>query len=285
MRFLKRAFLVPVLVLVAAAAQADVDVRVPVATQVQGAVFYRTSLMIGNGSGSREPNIELRLTYRSPADGTMQNATVDEGKLSPRRVLTYDDIIQHFKDAGAIRAADQNAALFGTLRVSFNATGQTFDDSIAEARTYSPATGGGTNGIAYVGRNVATAGAQIVKAAVRNGSLGSDGNTRANIGFVNEGGTLTDVDVVYYDGTTGAEVKQFTITDLAVGEVKQYNNIFAGLPAATTKLVIRATAVDAGARISGYGVQLDNTTNDGSFFLMVEPDDGCYQPPTTGIKP
>jgi len=280
MRVFKRVLLVPLAFLGAAAARADIDLRVPVGTQVQGVVFYRTSLMIGNGSGSRQPVIELRLTYRSPVDGTMQNATVNEGMLPPRRVLTFEDIIQHFKDEGVIRAADQNAAIFGTIRVSFDATGQALEDSIAEARTYSPGAGGGTNGIAYVGRNVVTARSRTLKTAVRNGPLGADGTSRANIGFVNEGPTATNIDVVYYDGATGAEVRQFTVSDLAIGEVKQFNNVFAGLPASTTTLIIRATASAAGARISGYGVQLDSVTNDGSFFLMVEDEEDCYQPPT-----
>ncbi len=279
MRYIQRALLVSLLLLGPAAAQADIDLRIPVGTQVQGVVFYRTSIMLGNGSGSRQPLIEMRLVYRSTVDGTIQSATLQEGTLPPHRVLTFEDIIQHFKDSGVIRAADQSAAIFGTITVSFDATGQLLEDSIAEARTYSPGSGGGTNGIAYVGRNIVTAGSERLKAAVRNGPLGADGTTRANIGLVNEGTTLTDVDVVYYDGATGAEVKQFTVSDLAVGEVRQFNNVFAGLPAGTTTLIIRATALAAGARISGYGVQLDSVTNDGSFFLMVEDEEDCYQPP------
>ncbi len=279
MRPLSRLSLVPLLLLASSAALADIDVRIPVVTQVQGVVFYRTSLMVGNGSSSRRPVIQMRLVYRSFVDGSIQSATLDEGQLAPHRVLTFDDIIQHFKDSGVIRPADQTAAIFGTLTVSFNANGQVVEDSIAEARTYSPGSGGGTNGIAYVGRNVVTAGSTTIKAAVRNGPLGSDGTTRANIGFVNEGPSVTDIDVSYYDGDTGTQVKTFTVHDLAVAEVVQFNNVFSGLPAGTKTLIIRANATAAGVRISGYGVQLDSVTNDGSFFLMVEEDDDCFRTP------
>ncbi len=276
MRTLKRLLVAPLLLLGPSLARADVDVRIPVVTQVQGVVFYRTSLMIGNGSSTRRPVIEMKLVYRSFVDGKLQSATVQEGMLAPRHVLTFEDIVQHFKDAGAIRAADLTAAIFGTLTVSFNTNGQLLEDCIAEARTYSPGGSGGTNGIAYIGRNVVTAGGENIKAAVRNGPLGADGTTRANIGFVNEGNTTTDVEVVYYDGATGTQVKAFTIHDLPPGEVVQFNNVFAGLSAKT--LIIRASALAAGGRISGYGVQLDSVTNDGSFFLMVEDEAGCYQP-------
>ncbi len=278
MRIPTRTLLVPFLLLGPMAALADVDLRIPVVTQVQGAVFYRTSLMIGNGSSSRQPLIELRLVYRSSVDHTMQSATLQEGMLAPHRVLTFEDIIQHFKDSGVIRSVDRTAAIFGTLTVSFNANGQLLEDSIAEARTYSPANGGGTNGIAYVGRNIVTAGSERIKAAVRNGPLGADGTTRANLGFVNEG-ARTDVDVIYYDGSTGVQLKAFTIPDLAAGEVVQFNNVFSGLPAGTTKLIVFASAQAAGGRISGYGVQLDSVTNDGSFFLMFEDTDDCYTVP------
>ena len=264
-------------------ALADIAVRVPVVTQVQGAALFRTSLTVANGSGGHSADIVLRLSYRSLVDGTFQNVTLSEGSLLPHRTLFFEDIVQHFKDEGSIRSQDRTANLFGTLLVTFVASGQQLEDSIAEARTYSAANGGGTNGIAYIGRNASTAGSDTIKGAVRNGAFGADGTTRANIGFVNEGTVVTDVEITYYDGATGATLKDFVQSSLSVGEVVQLNNIFAdsAVPPGTRSIVVRAQAVAGNGRISGYGVQLDSVTQDASFFLMVEENQcgGGYVPP------
>ena len=259
---------------------ADVVLRIPIVTQIQGAVFYRTSVTIGNGSGNHSVNIALRLVYRSLADGSLQSVTLNEGQLQQSRTLFFEDIIQHFRDEGVIRAADASVAIFGTLQVTFIAVSHAIEDSLAEARTYSP-DGAGTLGIAYVGRDADLAGSKIIKAAMRNGSFGTDGTTRANIGFVNEGTVPTTVAITYRDGTTGQEVGQFTTPELRPGEVTQLNNIFSNLPAGTRTVIVRASASATNGRISGYGVQLDSVTNDGAFFLFVEEEEDCiYTPPT-----
>jgi hypothetical protein len=256
-----------------AAALADISVRVPVVTQVQGVVLFHTSVTVANGAGGRTPELSYRLAYRSLADGTFQNATLDGGSILPHRTIFFEDIIQHFKDSGAIRSQDRNIGVFGTLTVTFADVGQLLEDSIVEARTYSSANGGGTNGIAYIGRDIRTAGAETIKSGMRNGSFGADGTTRANIGIVNEGGTATDVELTYFDGATGTQLKELTLTSLLPGEVVQLNNIFADLPAGTRSLVVRAQAQTANGRISGYGVQIDSVTQDGAFFLFVESDE------------
>lgn len=263
-----------------AAALADVTLRVPVVTQVQGAVFYRTSVTIGNGSGSHSVNIALRLIYRSSADGTIQNVTLNEDPLQQSRVLFFEDIIQHFKDEGVIRVQDANGSLFGTLQVTFVALNHDLNESIVEARTYSPG-GGGTNAIAYVGRDVLTAGSETIRAAVRNGSFGADGTTRTNIGFVNEGTVPTTVAVSYRDGASGQVLREFTTAELRPGEVTQQNNIFtqSGVPAGTRTMIVRAQAQAVNGRISGYAVQLDSVTNDGAFFLFAEEEDDCVYSP------
>ena len=256
-------------------AAAAVSQRVPVVTQVQGAVFYRTFLTIGNASSSPTAATSLTLTYRSPIDGSLQIRPMPlASPIAPGGAQVFEDIIQAFKDAGAIRAQDLSAGLFGTLTVT--ASGLSTDSGLSVvARTYSPAAGGGTNGIAYVGRSTASSGSSTkVVAFVRNGTFGTDGTTRANIGIVNEGATTTDVHITYFDASTGSAVKQFDLSSvaghsLAAGEVVQLNNIFAGLPGSTKIIRVEARPLSA-AVISGYGVQLDSVTNDGSFFLMTE---------------
>jgi hypothetical protein len=114
--------------------------------------------------------------------------------------------------------------------------------------------------------------------SVRSGLFGNDGSTRANVGIVNEGSGESDVAVTYFDGATGVQLKQFLISSragrlLAENEVYQLNNIFNDpvIPGTTHTIVVEAEAAGAsGNYVSVYGVQLDNTTNDGSFFFMEE---------------
>lgn len=256
---------------------AAVSQRIPVVTQVQGVVFYRTFLMIGVASGSPSVTPTLTLTYRSPSDGSVQSPalTLDE-PIAGGQSRTFEDVLQAFKDAGAIRAADHDAGLFGTLEVEAPTLTDPSQLSVV-ARTYSPAAGGGTNGIAYVGRDTAISGSTAgVIAFVGNGDFGASGSTRANIGLVNEGTTATDVRITYLDALSGAKIKEFNLSDAAhhglePGEVAQINNIFgsSGVPAGTRLISVQATPISPG-RISGYAVQLDSVTSDGSFFLMTE---------------
>ncbi len=266
--------------LLAAFAAAEHTKSIPVVTQVQGVTLYRTSVTISNASSSITTPISLLFSYRSPADGSFQVVNVNAGALGPRRIGFLPDIIQAFKDAGAIRAQDMNAGLFGTLLVTYGALNEKAE-AAAVARTYSAAAGGGTQGFAYAGRCFCLTGSQHrVLGAARSGVFGNDGSTRANIGIINEGFGTTDVEISYYDGATGALLKTFLISSrsghvLEENEVYQLNNVFAesGIPSTTRAMVIQAQAAGGSNNyLSAYGVQLDNTTNDGSFYFMEEED-------------
>jgi hypothetical protein len=118
-------------------------------------------------------------------------------------------------------------------------------------------------------------GSTRVRTLIRSGTFGSDGSTRANIGFINESAVPTDLEIIYVDGDTASEVGRFNLSSrigrlLAPHEVVQLSNVFAGLPAGTRKILVEAEVIAPGASVSGYAVQLDNTTNDGSFFVMEE---------------
>ena len=117
--------------------------------------------------------------------------------------------------------------------------------------------------------------------ASRGGVFGNDGSTRANLGIINEGDVSgqgsTDVRVQYYNGDTGALLKQFFVSEivhhnLEANEVYQINNVFndAAIPSTVDTLVVQVEAVTADFYSSSYVVQLDNTTQDGSFFFLEE---------------
>jgi hypothetical protein len=266
--------LVAALLLAPAGVAAHTNFSVPVVTQVQGVTFYRTSITVGNAHFSSPTSVRMVLSYRSPVDGSFQTTTFSPGPLGPMSTIFLEDVIQAFKDAGAIRSEDADALLFGTLSVELDEIEERFEAAVV-ARTYSPGAAGGTEGIAYSGRNPDGLGSTRVRTLARSGSFGSDGSTRANIGFVNESPVATDLTITYVDGDTASIVREFALSSvigrlLAPREVVQLNNVFAGLPAETQKILVEAEVTAPGASVSGYAVQLDNTTNDGSFFVMEE---------------
>ncbi len=256
--------------------------NIPVVTQLQGAAFYRTSITLTNGNEVITTPVVMEFSYRSPVDNSFQITTMTlNPALGPKRVRFFEDIIQEFKNAGLIRAADANAALYGTLLVHFEAL-DIRAEAGAVARIYTAAPGGGTLGFAFEGRCFCEVGTRFrALGGGRDGVFGNDGSTRANLGIVNQGDVTgsgaTDVRITYYDGSNGNQLKQFFLADvigrdLEANEVFQLNNIFndAAIPASTTTLMIKVEAQRADWYISAYVVQLDNTTNDGSFFYLFE---------------
>ena len=280
-----RTALLPALVLAfafASDARADVTRNVPVVTQIQGATFYRTSITLTNGNETLTAPVVMDFSYRSPADGTFQIATLTlSPALGPKRVAFFDDIIQEFKNAGRIRAADTSQGLFGTLLVTFGVLDIKAEAGVV-ARIYSAAPGGGTLGFAFDGKCFCEAGTRFrALGGGRDGVFGNDGSTRANLGIVNDGDAsgvgATDVRITYFDGSTGTQLKQFFLSDLIhhdleANEVAQINNIFndSAIPSTTTTLMIKVEAQQADLYVTGYIVQLDNTTQDGSFFYLFE---------------
>jgi hypothetical protein len=264
-----------VLAFFAVSAAAEIFYEVPVATQVQGVVFYRTSLAISN-LGPRT-FMGVNFSYRSPVDNTMQYTQANDFVESPGSFST-DDVVEYMKTRSSMRAADKTMPLFGTLEVVMSSTVDPTDVTVV-ARTYSPgADGNGTVGIAYVGRPYGTTTQAFTRmtTTVRNGTFGHDGNTRANLGFVSLGNLPMDLKIEYINAATGLSLKTFTLSSAAghqleSREVVQLGNIF-GDPAlaGVSRIIVIVTQIGQVQGFSGYAVQLDNTTNDGSFFLFTE---------------
>jgi len=259
----------------ATVAGADIFYDVPVLTQVQGVAFYRTSLAVSNVGPSSV--MGLNFFYRSPVDNTMQGAHKQDS-VANLGAFASDDIVEFMKSNSTMRAVDKTVALFGVLEIEMVSTVDPTDVTIV-ARTYSPGTGGtGTVGIAYLGRPYAAGSLAFTRmtTTVRNGAFGHDGNTRANLGFINYGNDSMDMKVEYVDPSTGLNLKTFTLSSavghvLASREVVQLGNIF-GDPAlaGVSRVIVVVTLTTPVQSFSGYAVQLDNTTNDGSFFVMTE---------------
>jgi hypothetical protein len=260
----------------ATSAAADVFIDVPIVTQVQGATFYRTSLAIAN-VGPRS-FLAVSFVYRSPVDNTMQSAVFTQTALESNTTFSSDDIVEFFKTNSDMRAADKTVPLFGTLVIELPEVIDPTDVSVI-ARTYSPGPGGtGTMGIAYLGRPLSPSARAFSRmtTTVRNGTFGQDGNARANIGIINLGNFAIDLKVEYKNAATGASLKTFNLSSaaghlLASREVVQLGNIFGDAAlAGVARVIVIVTPIAPSQSFTGYAVQLDNTTNDGSFFLMTE---------------
>jgi hypothetical protein len=260
----------------ATAAGAEVFFDVPIVTQVQGVVFYRTSLAISN-TGPRT-FLAISFIYRSPVDNTMQSPVFIQSVLEPSAAFSSDDIVQLFKTSSDMREADKTVPLFGSLQIDLPDIIDATDISVI-ARTYSPGPGGaGTMGIAYLGRPLSstTRAFSRLTTTVRNGTFGQDGNARANIGIINLSNFAIDLKVEYKSTLTGVALKTFNLSSvvghlLASREVVQLGNIFGDAAlAGTSRVLVTVTPIPPSQSFSGYAVQLDNTTNDGSFFLMTE---------------
>src|SRR5262245_11890969 len=214
---------------IAATTEAEVKRNVPVVTQIQGATFYRTSITLTNGNETSATGAVMTFSYRSPADGSFQIASLTVSPvLGPKTVRFYDDIIQEFKNAGRIRSADAGSGLFGTLLVTFDALTIKAEAGVV-ARTYSAAPGGGTLGFAYDAKCFCEVGTRFrALGAGRDGVLGNDGSTRANLGIINQGDVTgagaTDVRITYYDGSNGNQLKQFFLGDV-IGHDLEANEV------------------------------------------------------------
>jgi len=238
-------------------------------------VFYRTSLAVSN-VGPRT-SMGVNFSYRSPVDNTMQYTQANE-ILESLGSFSSDDIVEYMKNRSTMRAVDKTVPLFGTMEIDMPQIVDPTDVTVV-ARTYSPgADGNGTVGIAYAGRpnSATTVAFTRMMTTVRNGTFGHDGNTRANLGFVSIGNSPMDLKIQYIDAATGLSLKTFALSSaaghlLASREVVQLGNVF-GDPAlaGVSRIIVIVTPITAIQSFTGYAVQLDNTTNDGSFFLFTE---------------
>jgi hypothetical protein len=262
--------LIPILAVTPTVARADISYLVPVATQVQGAAQYRTSVIVTNHSQATATAVSYVLRYRSPVDGSFQtsSALLSTASLGPMQSRFNDDIIEALRSAHAIRDVDANAQIFGTLEVTLAGPSSLYGAVIA--RTYSP-TICGFVGTAYKGSN--TPGALTLTTSIRRDTFTM--NTRVNLGFISRtaSGALADVGISFYDGATGQPIGQYTLSSrighaLAQKEVAQLNDVFSDPILAgyeNRSIVVRATSLGP---IEGYAVILDGTSNDGSFYTM-----------------
>jgi hypothetical protein len=257
---------------------AGFSVDFPIVGRVHGvSTTFFTALDLTNNTN--QP-VDVDFFY-TPADGSAtRSGTL--GTLQGFDELHTDDFLQSLVDAGALTSnlADNS---FGTLLLTFNNPSFTKGTEVsAVARVYSfvSGTSGPTYGLSYRATPLHTDGAHSLASVARSTSGLVTNIGIENVGIDDSGNAVSapvTVQLSFFDPTTGARVGTQPAFNLAPGQVIQINDVLnnAGtnafqLPAGTSSVIVFVDEIAGSSQISGYAVQKDISTNDGSFVLMQE---------------
>jgi hypothetical protein len=260
-------------------AQTSYSVEVPVVTRIQGTAFFRTAIDISNNTNDNGVTATFQYSYRRTSDNGFFRTTPHTLTLDAVFNFHQDDFVQYMGSLGLLQpgAADSS---FGTLLVTFeNLPSIQGWEGTVTARTYSPAPGGGTNGIAYAGTLFFESASSTLVATIRDTlpSPTEAGALRTNLGIRNTdiNGTTNAVivDISFYDVVTGTRVGDILSRSLQPGEVHQISNVFAvaAIPSSVVSVIAFADVrnpTSTSPTIEGYVNILDDATKDGSFFEM-----------------
>lgn len=228
---------------------------------------------------------------------------------TPEEVITlqaldsrhFDDIVSFFAtlvDSSGVPFLKPGAAQgsYGTLLVTFqNLDTNQGEEGTVQARTYSRVTEvdplKGTVGFATPASIFIEAAKQTLVGTARDTrGGGSDlvGTLSSNVGIrnsdINGTGSLDDVDVTFYDTTTGQRVGgTVTLSGLRPGEVREVNDIWtaAAIPSSMHTVLVFAdvrNSTPSSATIEGYITIDDTNSKDTAFVELKCADTACGNP-------
>lgn len=257
---------------------AGFSVDFPIVGRVRGtSTTFITSLDVTNNT-AQPADVDF---FYTPADGSATRSGTF-GTLQGFDDIHTDDFLQSLVDAG-VTTPNQADNTFGTLLLTFNNPSFTKGtEATAVARVYSFAAGtsGPTYGLSYRATPLHTDGAHSLASVAR-----STPGLVTNIGIENVGindsgnsvSALVTVRLSFFDPATGTAVGTQPTFALAPGQVIQINDVVNNggknafqIPAGTSAVIVFVDEVAGTSQISGYAVQKDRSTNDGSFVLMQE---------------
>jgi len=267
--------------------------EVGVVTRVQGTAFFRTSIDISNNLTNQSILATFQYTYVS--NNQVFHTAPQTLTLISLSNFHQDDIVAYLGTLGLLQpGADQSS--FGSFLVTFdNLPSKNGWEGTVTARTYSPASGTGTNGIAYPGTLFFESANQTLVGTIHDTRPAPTfaGALRTNLGVRNTdlnglGDTnpvtvqVTFWDVTEGSATNGQKVGQDQIiSGLVPGEVHQINDVFvtAGIPNTVTSCIVFVDVIAPTAgfpTVEGYINILDDNTKDGSYYeLKCTDTDGC----------
>jgi hypothetical protein len=270
------------------ATAAGYSVQVNVVTRVQGTSLFKTAIDVTNNTETDGVTASFQYCYNTAAG--FQGCTVAStiGPLHPLDNFHQDDMVQYIGSLGLIDQTAQNSS-FGTMLVTFAGLPSNHGwEGTVTARTYSPvSTGSGTVAIAYPGSLFFESASLTLVGIIRDTTEHPTdaGALRTNLGVTNTdifGFGPVNAQITYYDvtpnsPTAGTRVGDIVnISNLAAGEVRQFNNVFvahhipSGIDSCIAFIDVTSSQPDPQhpATIEGYIVDLDGGTQDGAFFEM-----------------
>jgi hypothetical protein len=260
--------------------------QVNIITRIQGTSFFKTAIDITNNTDT--DGVSATFQYCYTLNGTFQGCTTPQSiNLVARDNFHTDDIVQYLGTLGVLAPGAEQQS-FGTFLVTFdNLPSNLGWEGTVTARTYSPYDqtdpSKGTVASAYPGSLFFESASGSLVATVRDtlAHPTDAGALRTNLGVTNtalNNGDPVTVKVSFYDvtpnsPTNGQRVGNIlTVSNLAEGEVRQINNVWAAasIPSSVDSCIafVDVSPPNDLATIEGYITILDNGTRDSAYFEM-----------------
>ena len=165
--------------------------------------------------------------------------------LSPRESRAFDDMISSAFNAPISAGAVELTASGDLIRVT--------------SRLYSPAAGGGTNGMFVPGLKNTDSHAVTVLPGLSNGLF------RTNIGIYNRQDSGVNVTIKLYNGTTLLGTHPLTLGPRSGTQVNRIFDVVGQAALTTTNAFAVVAADNSNAELFTYAAVIDNATADSSF--------------------
>ncbi len=165
--------------------------------------------------------------------------------LAPRESRAFDDMISSAFNAPISAGAVELTASGDLIRVT--------------SRLYSPAAGGGTNGMFVPGLKNADSHAVTVLPGLSNGLF------RTNIGIYNREDSGVNVTIKLYNGTTLLGTHPLTLGPRSGTQVNRIFDVVGQAALTTTNAFAVVAADNSNAELFTYAAVIDNATADSSF--------------------
>ena len=171
--------------------------------------------------------------------------------LAPRESRAFDDMIQSAFNAPSTAGGVEFTSAGDSIRVT--------------SRLFSPATGGGTNGMFVPGMKASEAHATSVLTGLANGAF------RTNIGFFNANDVGVAATIRLFQGGALLGAQTVTVGPHSGTQVNRIFDVFGQAGVVTTNAFAVVDSGNATAPVFAYAAVIDNVTADSSF-VAGDPD-------------
>jgi hypothetical protein len=239
---------------------------------VSGGTADRFVPFVGDVYGAGESHFTTELTLANLTSGPLSvtlvyTASLGSGSgqvtvsLAPGEQQIVPDITAFLRSRGL--AIPNDGSNVGGSLLAQPPSGTSPSLFLVGARTFTPASSGGTFGVYYPGLTLAQSAPSVACVS----GLQQNFSQRSNLAVVNRGDAFDSItlNVTYIDGT-GTALGAPTAVTLAPGQWKQFDKPLQALGATSGYAVIQKTS--GYSSFVAYGVLNDAVTSDGSYLPM-----------------